>query len=121
MIPGFFLRRGDSSRADFRDAAGWCRARGIELLWWSAGFGDDIQKRHRETEAPALSERAAAQLHIQSLGFTLEECQGAEAGRSVARTESSAHGGAPQSHGVVQRALGVLKVMQQGCFKNEIV
>ncbi|CAG09011.1 unnamed protein product [Tetraodon nigroviridis] len=29
--------------------------------------------------------RAAAELHIQSLGFTLEECQGAETGRSVFR------------------------------------
>ncbi|KAI4815686.1 hypothetical protein KUCAC02_005821, partial [Chaenocephalus aceratus] len=37
-------------------------------------------KKLSETEAPAVFQRAAAELHVQSLGFTLEECPRAEAG-----------------------------------------
>lgn len=45
---------------------------------------NDNEAKVGETPAPALYQRAAAGLHIESLGFTVEERPGATSCRSVA-------------------------------------
>ncbi|KAI3354100.1 hypothetical protein L3Q82_018649 [Scortum barcoo] len=72
----FIIRRGKKERKKKGDSLSETR----RTVLLCPRICDDIEKKVRETEAPEVPERAAAELHVQSLGPSLEERQGAEAG-----------------------------------------